>query len=169
MAALKLSSPWALYYRQVAAMFAKDPAIRIEYDEEALELNLYVEGSLKADALTKILPAEKTFGSVTLKINVIPANCDTDDPSTLFDRAFDGNPAVVYIAKVDTPMGDGTCFVVFENEVVQYFNDNIFDINGVKSTLYEDIAGEIFSEQPNTFYCTDVKDMNLQKPLGEWP
>jgi hypothetical protein len=64
-------------------------------------------------------------------------------------------------------------YVVFKNRVVQFFNDNLNDPHGVISTLYQDIADEIFADMPyqahgGIAYCTDVEH-NLGAPLGEWP
>lgn len=154
---LRLSSPWVIYFRQIEALFGKDPAIKIEFDEIIPEIRLFVTGELKAEAISKLLPSQKNFGGVTLKITVILANDQSDDPYILFSRAFEGNPALAYVRGGTTPMTDESCFVVFANEVVQYFNDNAFDVHGVKSTLYQDIATEIFPKVHNTYYCTDTK------------
>jgi len=42
------------------------------------------------------------------------------------------------------------------------------DIYGNTSTLYQDIAAEVFEDQPGIFYCTDIEG-KVGKPLGEWP
>ena len=44
-------------------------------------------------------------------------------------------------------------FAVFAKEVVQYYNDDLTDINGLKSTLYEDIARDVF-DIDGINYCT---------------
>lgn len=41
-------------------------------------------------------------------------------------------------------------------EVVQYFNDNIGDINGNCSTLYEIIARDIFPNVNGIYFCTEA-------------
>jgi hypothetical protein len=72
--------------------------------------------------------------------------------------------------------GDGVWFfsatyVVFKNCVVQFFNDNLNDCHGIISTLYQDIAAEIFEDADlhNVYYNTDVERGQLGMPLGEWP
>jgi len=54
---------------------------------------------------------------------------------------------------------------------VQFFADNINDCHGVISTLYQDIAAEIFEdgEITNAYYNTDIEVGKLGMPLGEWP
>jgi len=49
-------------------------------------------------------------------------------------------------------------YVLFKNKVVQYFIDNIGDYNGMKSTLYEDIARDIFEDVDGVFFCTALPD-----------
>lgn len=166
---LKLSSPWVNYFHEIAALFGEDPDINIVYDEETPEINLYVQNADKADALTKLLPAEKVFGRVVLKLTVIPANEVNSSDSSLFQKAFEGNPVFSYIKNIE---GDffkfPASYVVFKNKVVQYFNDDLSDVNGFRSTLYQDIAKDVFGITNGIYFCTDTED-NIGKPLGEWP
>jgi len=48
--------------------------------------------------------------------------------------------------------------VVFENKVVQYFNDQLDDPYGVKSALYEDLARDVFEDSEGVFFNTQVVD-----------
>ena len=165
---MKLSSPWVEFYRKIDALFAQDPEVKVVYEEEANEVKLFVENARKADALTKLLPVERTFGNVTLNITVIPANSDKVTKADLIADAFDGNPALSYIQHVDAVIGSFD-YAVFENKVVQFFDDNLADINGNKSTLYEDIAKDVFGNDIGVFFCTEAGSRELAKPLGEWP
>lgn len=164
---MKLSSPWVEFYREIEALFEQDDEVKVVYDEEKNEVKLYVENARKADALTQLLPAEKTFGNVTLKIIVIPANDLEISKADLIAEAFDGNPALSYVQHVDAVIG-AFDYAVFQNRVVQFFDDNLSDINGNKSTLYENIAKDVFGTDVNVFFCTEAP-VNLSKPLGEWP
>lgn len=137
-------------------MFGQDPAIKLDYDDEEKTIKLYVEGSEKAEALKRILPAKKTFGNITVKIEIIPADYTNKTVASLFEAAFKGNPVLNYVRIVDDIIRGPISFVVFRPEVAQYYNDNMADINGVKSTLYEDIAREIFNPQLALYYCTDI-------------
>jgi len=130
----------------------------------------------KAAALVKILPTEKEFGGVILTIGV---DCPTMSnrafvtKKELFETAFKGNPVFAYAM---SPNEDGYWFfavtyVVFKNCVVQFFNDNLNDCHGLISTLYQDIAAEIFADGgvEGVYYNTDVEVGKLGMPLGEWP
>lgn len=164
-----VAPPWITYSRRLHKLFELDPEVRVEYvedDEKAVKL--YVESQEKADALSKVLPGSVSFGNVDLKIEVIPANVD-ESPFKMLEKAFKGNPVVSYTETVPA-YGQELNFVVFQPEVVQYRNDNIGDIHGIESTLYQDIAKEVFCEIPGVLFCTDIEDQAfLGKPLGEWP
>ena len=109
MAKLGLSSPWVIYYKKVDAMFKYDDEVHVLYDEDKMELRLYVEDTIKAAALEQLLPTAKGFGNLELKITIIPANDDIpydahleatytlpDDPETLFNMAFRDNEVFSY-------------------------------------------------------------------------
>lgn len=164
---MKLSAPWVTFYRELEALFAYDEEVKVTYDEEAVEVKIYVDNMRKADALTELLPTEKVFGNVTLKINVVPSN-KVLTKADLISEAFNGNPALAYIQHVDSLIGSFD-YAVFEPKVVQFYNDNMQDLNGLKSTLYEDIAKDVFGEDISVFFCTSPLDRELAKPLGEWP
>lgn len=152
----KLSSPWTIFYRQVEALFIEDPAVTVIFDEEAVELKIYVEGATKAEAIEALLPSEKVFGNVTVKISVIPSNVGNMDRISLIQKAFEGNPALKEIISGElftTPIH----YVVFEKEVVQFFVDNLSDAHGVYSTLYQDLAKEIIGQDKGVFFCTDIE------------
>ena len=170
MAKLGLSSPWVLYYKKVDAMFKYDDEVHVLYDEDKMELRLYVEDTIKAAALEQLLPTAKGFGNLELKITIIPANDDLpydahlkaaytlpDDPETLFNMAFRDNEVFSY-SKTIKFIFDGAplTYIVFAKEVVQYFDDNLGDINGICSTLYQNIAADIFQPMNGVYYCTDI-------------
>lgn len=165
---MKLSSPWVEFYRKIEALFEQDDEVKVVYEEGNNEVKLYVENARKADALTQLLPVEKTFGNVTLKITVIPANDGKVSKADLFAEAFDGNPALSYIQHVDAVIGTFD-YAAFQNKVVQFFNDNLSDINGNCSTLYQDIAKDVFGTEAGVFFCTEAGSEDTAKPLGEWP
>lgn len=150
---VKLSPPWIVFYEEIEALFREDPAVKVDYDGDTNEIKLYVEGAEKADALTQLLPAEKTFGNITVKVTVIPANMEGPSRLQLFQKAFEGNPAFVYIHE-SSGIFDFD-YVVFKAKVVQYESDNTGDLNGLTSTLYQDIAKDVFEDVSGVFFCTE--------------
>lgn len=156
---VKLSPPWSVFYNQIEAMFGKDPDIKIVYDEDNLIIKLYVNNEKKSTALCQLLPNTKVFGNVTLKIEVIPANENGVNLKSLFQNAFEGNPVFSYIEAVEGVFTNPINYVVFKKEVVQYFNDDLGDVHGVCSTLYQEIAKDIFGDKDSVFFCTDVDNV----------
>ena len=163
----KVVSPWVNYYREVEALFGKDPQIKIEFDEDAPEIKMYIDDSEKADAIGQLLPTEKYFGNVLLKITIIPANGLYESQAAKFRKAFEGNPVFVYAQTIEGIFANNINYIVFAKEVVQYYNDDLSDANGVRSTLYQDIAKDVFGERTGIFYCTDVQDPEAEKDANE--
>ena len=176
---LKISPPWVLYIKKLEALFDGDPqiAFNVNYGSDDPYVGLATSNPEKAAALVKLLTEEVKFGNVVLKIVVdcpTIANLAFATPRELFDTAFNGNPAYAYSV---SPAQDNVwyvdfTYVVFKNYVVQFFADNLNDPHGVISTLYQDIAEEIFEGvkfNGGVAYCTDIEHGSLGKPLGEWP
>lgn len=163
MAIIKKSAPWVTYYREVDALFKKDEEVFVVFDEENVELRIYVNNQSKASAIQYLMPTEKEFGNVILKIEVIPANgmrMRNVDETNILDivcDAFRENDAVYTVTGVMS-MFD-LIYVIFRKEVVQYFDDNLGDINGNCSTLYEVIARDVFRDVGVKF-CTDCGKEN---------
>lgn len=160
MALLKLSSPWVVYYRKLNAFFTYDNEVNVVFDEEILSIKIYVNNDKKAVALSQLLPTEKKFGNVTLHITIIPANnalsLSDGIKETLYADAFEGNPVLSYTRTFKGLYNNDMTYIVFKNEVVQFYTDDLGDINGLESTLYELIAEDVFEKIDGVYYCTDV-------------
>lgn len=178
MARIGLTSPWVTFYHEVSAFFEKDSDVKVIYDEEENILTLYVENSTKAAALTELLPVEKDFGTITMQIRVVPANQNnmkklmnlriTDEPTgKLFEAALDGNKRLSQVVHIAGIFNNPMTYVVFKKEVVQYFNDSLGDINGVCSTLMQNIANDIFENKEGVYFCTDVNSVS-STALSTW-
>ena len=157
-----MSPPWMNYYKEINELFKYDPEVKVEYNDKDYIISLYVETSAKADALAAILPSEKNFGNITVKIVVIQANAKRDLGS-LFRKAFEKNRIVKSISNGDGLLYDFT-YVVFSREVVQYYSDSLDDINGNTTTLYQDIANRIFEDvqHPGVYFCTSDPNKEFQ-------
>jgi hypothetical protein len=175
---LKISPPWVVYAKKLSAIFDEDPqiAFNVNFSSANPTVVLSTNNGEKAAAIAKLLPDEKEFGNVKMSITI---DCDKmsnrafETPQELFETAFDGNPVFAYTV---APAAEGYwfidfCYVCFANTVVQFFCDNLNDPHGVISTLYQDIAEEIFADADipgNVHYCTAI-ERKLGVPLGEWP
>lgn len=160
MARLNLSPPWDIRVSEINQLFKNDEEVHVVYDDINYELKLYVDNPNKATALTTLLPEEYIFGNVNLKVTVVPANKKTgvskmQSNEELFNCAFEGNEAFSFAVTIQGIFTNNLTYVVFKNTVVQYFNDDIGDVNGMCSTLYQEIAKNIFGEREGVFFCTD--------------
>lgn len=152
----QISPPWVTYARKMQALFEQDRDVTVKYDNESRTLDLLVEGNDKASAISSILPNEVEFGNVKLTIAVKPSN--DDSPEAIVRKAFAGNDAVASIETIETDVplfGDRT-YVLFKPEVVQFFDDDMTDINGICTTIYQDIAREVFETGPGVSFCTEI-------------
>ncbi len=151
---VKLISPWINYYKEIQALFKDDPQIEIAFDEDRNQIKLFVDNEEKADALAKLLPMTRSFGNVTVTTTVIPAD---GQPNTteLYRKAFTGNPAFSRLEEEERIVGGRHAYVIFASKVVQYFNDDISDYFGWRSTLYQDIAKDVFGESATISFCTE--------------
>lgn len=169
---LRIQSPWILTQGKLKALFGEDRGIRIECDDRSPAITLYVEDPAKADALARILPERYEFGSVKMPVTVKPANPGTrtefKGTGDVLAAAFAGNPVVSQIRPVSKGFFRNLTYCVFRNEVVQFFADNLGDINGFCSTLMEYIARDLLRDVEDVFFCTSAGE-KLQAPLGEWP
>ena len=158
MTELNLSSPWEVLYSEMNALFGKDPEIDVikAFSEDTKKIELLVADSQKAEALDKILPPYKEYGNIIVFINVKPANVQKDNMISLYENAFVGNPVLRRIYIKDIP-GSQVNFLLFRNEVVRFFADNIRDYEGKKSMLFEEIAADIFPDRPGIYFCTEDK------------
>ena len=173
---LKLSPPWVTYVNELIALFGEDPDITIKYEDNCTtKVKLYVNNEEKAQSLCTLLPLSKRFGNQELEICIIPPNAERSyigsykKGKEVYETAFKGNPVLSFVHEVNGIFSNTITYVVFKNKVIQFFNDNLNDVYGNISTLYQEIAKDVFSEYVNGIcYCTDV-DQKLKKPLSEWP
>lgn len=151
---IKLVSPWEEYFNQLVAFFKEDDGVKVEFEYDKMLIKIYVDGDAKAEALSKLLPTSKKFGNVEVGINIIPANTESSRVS-LLRKAFEGNKAVVDIETISDVSSNDFSFVIFRPQIVQYYNDNLSDFNGICSILYQDLAKELFGVSEGVFFCTD--------------
>ena len=170
---MKLSSPWITYYHKVQALFEKDDSVTVDFDESNCFLNIIVkEDTEKGEAIQKLFPSEIVFGNNIMKINVITIKKEIQMPiAQIFVNAFKNNPIIEDVINKSDILRDNQIYVMFQNKIVQFFNDDIYDYNGVCSTLYQDIAKDVFKDFADVHYCTstnvneneDIEDTSLNE------
>ena len=155
-AKVTISPPWITYYNKMLFLFGGDPDIRLNYDDENKVIRMLVDNPTKADALGKLLPVEVAFGNVIVKIVVIPGNMDEAKIPDLYRLALQGNPAFSQVIDLSSAlMRPQLAYVMFEKEIVQFWNDNMGDPHGVETTLYQELAKEIFEQKNGILFSTE--------------
>lgn len=156
---LELASAWVNLGKEIEQLFEKDDEIKVKCDEYETDgvynINIYVDNTDKAEALRELLPVDRTFGNVIAYISVIPANKEKQSRADLLRTAFKNNKAVSRVVTVRNMMSNPITYCAFDEVVVQYPMDNLHDINGNVSTLYENIARDILGEEDGICFCTD--------------
>lgn len=170
MSKIKLISPWHTYYNEMKAFFEEDPYVNVIFDEDKMDIKLLVRDGEKAEALSKVLNLHKEFGDTNLTVAVVPSNqvgpetakrlktlSDNEDYSQLYPYALGSNEEFYDVGIIKGAFGFDAVYVIFKKNVIQYYTDNLGDLHGVKSTLMEDIARDIFIPWPGVFFCTEVE------------
>lgn len=174
MATLKMLSPWMNYYNELKAFFSQDDDVSVIFDEDKMNIKILVQVANKAEALSKLLIPEKTFGDTKITVTVVPANgqnartqvqfadlCDKEEYAQIYDYALAYNRLFYMTKQISGLLGFDVTYVVFCKKVLQYYTDDLGDLNGMKSTLAENVARDIFVSHPGVFFCTDINDLNV--------
>lgn len=160
---LAIEAPWYTYGKQLIALFGPDPAITVGDVEESTTddvdffVNIEVSNHEKFIALDRVLPKVKTFGNITLGIYLYDEENATagNDAIEQYKTIFKGNPLVSEIIEAEDMTGDSHGFIMFKPQVIQFYDDNLFDYNGNWSGLAQDIAKEVFEDEiRGIHFCT---------------
>ena len=141
---VRLSQPWVVWARKLAALFANDEEVnvRIDVNASAPSVTVHVDNAAKADALAELIPEEVEFGNVTMAVTVVPSN-DARTDAQLWRQAFDGNPALSRMDVEELPDGTPVTFALFEPECAQYFADDLSNPRGLQTRTFEQVARDV--------------------------
>ena len=153
---LSITMPWQAYASKLATLFNPDPAItvsevkRSQLSDYNYYLTICVNNHKKYMALNELLDHEVTFGQVKMQIVIIDIESqDAEIASRIgkYNILFRGNPLFDSLYCVADQTGTEHGYFQFKPEVVQYFNDDCLDLNGLRSCLPEQIATEVFNKE----------------------
>lgn len=155
---LKLSPPWVTAYNEICALFKEDPDVRVlsGSDDGGEYIELLVDGADKADALQRLLPKEYMFGNAVVRVEVVPSNKAVSGVD-IVRKAFAGNPILKEIKTAQRGIYGAFSYALFRKEVVQFFNDEMGDPSGNRSTLFADIANERLVHPDGVFFSTSAE------------
>ena len=72
-----------------------------------------------------------------------------------YETIFRENPIVKDVRLAQDPTGTAHGFVRFQPEVIQFFDDDLYDYDGNWSGLAQDIAREVFQDETRGIhFCT---------------
>lgn len=156
---LNLSAPWEIYCRKVQALFSKDPEIVVSDITQrggTRVMTIRTCDMGKYNALMQVFPTVKYFGDAALQIDIpAPESKFEQDLFDIMQDLFDGNDAVDKVCVSLDPFGNEQTYVMFKPEVVQFFNDNIRDYNGICTTVAENLARDVLEEDAeHVNFCT---------------
>ena len=155
---MKLSPPWNTVWSMLVALFKGDDEITvkpIQHDDSGVyTITLESSNATKICALSRLLKNEYSFGNVTLKIKYAVTNnskvAEDYDKNDLYDvaiEAFASTPAVVDIKHCQDLVSNKFIVIEFAKQVVQFYNDDLFDFYGNWNGTYIDVAKKL---------CTDI-------------
>jgi hypothetical protein len=164
---LKLSPPWCEFAAELEELLRQDEEINVIFDQEAMEIAIYVDNQAKAAALTQLLPVEKEFGAVKLAIKVIPSNGAKvgDMYEDQYKTAFLGNPRFSGTYSVDIPLGHFT-YIIWQFGLVQFFADNLADYHGNRTMVVADVANDVLLPRMGVFHCSENARIGESKTWG---
>ena len=154
---VKLSPPWVTYYKELCALFHMDPDITVEDMLEDWVIGITVYNHKKAEALRKLLPEEKTFGKVSIHVDIYDKENakETNDVTELLQAIFDGNLSFNKVHIIRDQAGCDHKYLIMNPDIVQFFNDDLSDYCGNKTMLMEDVAFDILGEKCyEVHFCT---------------
>ena len=151
-----LSAPWYEHQKKLAAMFELDEDVSvspISDGEDGPYITVSVSNHAKAAALGKILKKSVEFGGVTLNVTVVDVAAE-ETPAEIARAAFAYNRMVRDIRTDTDAAGAEHTYVIFEPDVMQFFNDDLSDYRGNFNALFEDAARDLFAVDPSVNFCT---------------
>lgn len=159
---LVLEAPWETWCKELKAMFKYDKDIEVSdiYEpDNGMDTDygvaIMVSNHEKFIALDRLMPRMKSFGNVTLGIDLFDEENMEVDMASMFKTLFNGNPIVDSVQTRTDQTGTDWNYVLFKPDVIQFFDDDLTDYNGLWSGLAEDIARDVFEENGRgVCFCT---------------
>lgn len=150
----QVSAPWYTVHRKLKKLFKGDPEVKVSpldgsVKEEDGKYTVYIScnNAEKLSAIEKLIKTEYDFGGVRMNIKFTAKDGDTEDWEKILKTAFTGNTNVTSIVAVPD-LFDEYYYVIFEDKVVQFYNDEMWDCYGNWNGLYTDIAKDVFKDNP---------------------
>ena len=156
----KLSAPWETYRKMLEGFFDFDEDVivnKIVTQNGEKHIPIEVSNHKKFLALDKILTKKVVYGDTIVVIDLYDEeNGETNDITMeVIKAAFESNFMVdKFVTNTDDAGTDHNYVVLANDELVQFFNDNMADYYGNTTMLPEEVAKIIFNTPWNIQFCT---------------
>lgn len=168
-----ISAPWIAYAHKVIAAFGDDPEIAVDIgdadvSEGFLTIEIICTNYVKYKALQEIVNAPDEISGVRIDMRFTYTGTDRDKRTSLYEAALRGNPYFNSVIQLSDPRDENVkyTFALFNNEVVQYFDDDISDYYGCNNMVPEDLFREILKDDPEIRLCQVHKDTDDEQVDG---
>ena len=145
-------------------MFGRDPEVHVkdlaEIGECRYSYMILISDKEKAKAIKAILPQNVKMGNIEIDLAILGPDEDDIDPldksdSEIYEKAFSENP--IFEKTAVRSFGPfETSYCIFKKEVIQFWNDDLYDYYGNYSRLASDIARELFNPS-EIQYCISAE------------
>lgn len=157
---VKLSAPWETIQHMVAALLAPDTEVEVtelsETSKGVYSFDVISKNGKKIAALEKVIKNTFNVGNVTVNVNFIHEREEDEVTAQDFLDAFEGNSNFVTVADASKGLFN-ISYVIFAKEILQFFNDDLSDINGNMSIIVADAAKNVCNITDGMSFCTDVE------------
>lgn len=161
----KISAPWITYAHKVNAVLSADPDITVDIGDADvsggfLTIEIISTDYIKYLALQEILNQPEPISGVRIDLRFTYTGTDRDRRISMLKAALSGNRYFNSVLQTSDPRDETVkyTFALFNNEIVQYFNDDISDYYGCDNMVPEDLFREILKDDPEIRLCQVHKD-----------
>lgn len=157
-----MNPPWATLWSQINAAFAGDALVSVNPPDDSANpfvIVLTVNDYTKAVAIASLLKARHDFGNVSVVVKVcnrqgsqiggVSPN-SADELSLIVRVAFNGNLLLTDVVVRDL-MGRQRVFPVIAKTVIQFYNDDLSELNGNYNAVAAAVLSEICEVEPGGF------------------
>ena len=155
-----MSAPWIAYAHKVIAAFEKDPDVTVDIGDADvsggfLTIEIICKNYVKYLALQEILKRPEPISNVRIDMVFTYSGTERDKQISLYETALGGNPYFNSVIQLSDPREETVkyTFALFNNEIVQYFDDDISDYYGCNNMVPEDLFREVLKDDPEIRMC----------------
>ena len=145
-----ISPPIYQVYHMLRAFLGADQDITVEVNEKSKYLNVIISDASKYKAYLTIL--KDKINDFEIRVNGKKRTAKYTPTTESITAALITHPMINDIQEIEV-LGFRRLFIMFKQNVVQYYDDNFSHPYGLVTTIAEDLARKIFTI-PGVCICT---------------